>query len=427
MRLMKKSRIYTARYLLPISSVPVEDGALWIRDGRIAAAGRRKEVLRLAPNTPRTDFGDSILLPPLVNAHTHLELTKFPDWARSCGETLQSSSFVDWILKLVRIKRSLPLEVFTASLGEGIRCSLNAGTGAVGDILSYFPARQAYARCPLRGRLFLELLGRDDERWDGLLESAEEIVDQVPPGSVSYGLSPHSPYTLDEKYLRRAFARAQDRQLPATIHLAESGDETAFLAAMQGPLVERLFPLVGWGEPLPSAAGVSPVRYLEACGGLRREVLLVHCVHVDEDDIARISRSGAKVVLCPRSNARLGVGRAPLDKFLAAGVAPALGTDSMASNESLSIWDELAFARNWFGDMASPQQLLAMATLGGGQALGLDGEMGALHEGWGGHFQVLSPSRLPPARDLLEYLCSGCGTDLNQLNLDGREVLPRQR
>jgi aminodeoxyfutalosine deaminase len=421
---MEKVRIYTARYLLPVSSAPVEDGALLVQDGRIAAVGRRASVCRLALHAPRTDFGDAILLPPLVNAHTHLELTSFPDWAMAAGETLRPSSFVEWILEVVRIKRSLPLDAFTGSLAEGIRRSLRAGTGAVGDILSYFPARKAYAHCPLHGRAFLEVLGRSAERWDPLLASVERVLAQAPSGSIGFGLSPHSPYTLAEDYLRQAFDLARRRQLPATIHLAESADETAFLASSAGPLAERFYPLVGWGELLPATAGLSPVRYLQACGGLHPGVMLVHGVHVDAGDIALMAGHGTPVVLCPRSNARLGVGRAPLAGYLAAGVLLALGTDSMASNDSLSIWDELAFARQWFGDAVTPQQLLTMATLGGARALGLAGEIGSLQAGWGGHFQVLAPSRLPPAAELWDYLCGGCGDDVHQLYLNGREVLP---
>lgn len=421
---MENARIYTARYLLPISSAPVEDGALLVQAGRIAAVGRRDAVRRLAPHALGTDFGDAILLPPLVNAHTHLELTSYPDWAQAVGETRQPSSFVDWILQVVRIKRSLPLDAFAGSLAEGIRRSLRAGTGAVGDILSYFPARKAYAGCPLHGRSFLEVLGRSAERWDPLLESVERILDQALSGPIGLGLSPHSPYTLAEGYLHQAFDLARRRHLPATIHLAESADETAFLASMDGPLAERFYPLVGWGKLLPPAAGLSPVRYLQACGGLHPGVMLVHGVHVDEDDIALIADHGAPVVLCPRSNARLDVGRAPLAGYLAADALLALGTDSMASNDSLSIWDELAFARQWFGDAGTPQQLLTMATLGGARALGLAGEIGSLQAGWGGHFQVLAPSRLPPVAELWDYLCSGCGGDLQQLYLDGCEALP---
>lgn len=420
---MASSGLYIARYLLPQLGPPIEDGALLVRAGRIAAVGRRQDLLRENPQVPVSDFGDGILLPPLANAHTHLELTDFPAWARSCGETGTPGSFVDWILRVIRVKAAIPGTALAASVTNGVRQSLRAGTGAVGDILSYFPARSAHAASPLRGRLFLEVLGRQAQRWETLLNGVREVLDTAPPGHLGFGLSPHSPYTLAENYLRQALALAGP-ELPVAIHLAESAEETTFLAAADGPLVTRLYPRVGWGQLLPPPAGFSPVAYLQACGGLRPHTLLVHGVQVGAEDVARIARSGAAVALCPRSNARLEVGRVPLADYLAAGIPLALGTDSLASNDSLSVWDELAFAGAWFAAQTSPWQLLATATLGGARALGLDGEMGALAAGWGGHFQVLQPATMPNLAELGDYLCGGCGDDLTGLFLDGIDVLP---
>ncbi len=421
---MKNSRLYLARTLLPMVAPPMEDGALCVRAGRIVAVGHSREVMREFPDAPVTDFGDAILLPPLVNAHTHLELTNFPDWAKAAGETRQADSFVDWILKVVKVKSTLPREAYATSLAEGIRRSLQAGTGAVGDILSHFPARQAYAGCPLQGRIFLELLGRTRDRFDPLLAAANRILGEVPPGRPGYGISPHAPYTLDADYLRQSLDLGRQQSVPVMIHLAESAEESAFFRELSGPLVQRFYPMAGWGGLLPPAAGVSPVAYLKGLGGLHPGVLLVHGVQVDDSDIQLIARSGARVILCPRSNARLDVGRAPLDKYLAAGLLPALGTDSLASNCTLSIWDELAFARTWFGEEATPRQLLEMAILGGSHALNLKGELGCLAAGWGGHFQVLRPTSMPAPAEVYDYLCSGCGADLFQLFLDGRETLP---
>ncbi|GAB6081990.1 amidohydrolase family protein [Desulfuromonas carbonis] len=417
---MKSPRLFLARTLLPMVAPPLDDGALCVRNGRLVAVGHRREMMRQFPDAAVTDFGDAILLPPLINAHTHLELTNFPDWATAAGETRQADSFVDWILKVVKVKRTLPREAYATSLAEGIRRSLQAGTGAVGDILSHFPARQAYAGSPLRGRIFLELLGRTRDRFDPLLTEANRILGESPVGHPGYGLSPHSPYTLDAEYLRQSLDLGRQQSVPVMIHLAESAEESAFFRDLSGPLAQRFYPLAGWGNLLPPAAGVSPVAYLQRLGGLHPGVLLVHGVQVDDSDIQLIARSGARVVLCPRSNARLEVGRAPLDKYLAAGLLPALGSDSLASNGTLSIWDELAFARSWFGAAVSPQQLLEMAILGGSHALDLQGEMGSLAAGWGAHFQVLRPTSRPAPAEMYDYLCSGCGADLFQLVLDGR-------
>ena len=329
------------------------------------------------------------------------------------------------MLDLIRIKRSVPLEAFYPSLQDGLRRSLAAGTGAVGDIVSYLPARMAYAGSPLRGRVFLEVLGRDPGRWRVLLQTVGQVLDEEWRGPTRFGLSPHAPYTLSEECLQAVAEVARRRQLPLATHVAESAAEAAFLLEARGPLVDRLFPGVGWGDLVPPAAGLSPVAYLGRNGILQPGSLLVHGVHVSPADAERIAAAGASVVLCPRSNARLEVGRAPVETYLAAGINLALGTDSLASNDSLSIWDEVAFAQRWFAPALDPALLLRMATLGGARALGLEGEMGALVPGWGGNFQVLTLDRPVASGDLFEVLCNGSGRVVRQLYLGGEESLHR--
>ena len=419
---MNPTRIYTARYLLPICAPPVEDGALCVRDGRILAAGRRSEVCREAPGVPCTDFGDAVILPPLVNAHTHLELTHFPRWRTEAGETAVPESFVDWILQVIRVKRALPLDAYRPSLEEGLRLSLAAGTGAIGDILSCFPAREAYRGSPLRGRTYLEALGRDPARCRQLLAAIADLLEEGSFGPLEAGLSPHSPYTLSREYLEDVFDFCRRRRLPAAIHLAESGDESVFLAESAGPLAQRLYPAVGWEGMVPPPARRTSVAYLAETGGLGPRTLLIHGVQVTDEDVRRIAAAGASVVLCPRSNHRLQVGRAPVGRYLAAGVNLALGTDSLASCDSLSIWDEIAFARRVFGGEVDPARLLQMATLGGARALGVEKSCGALLPGLAADFQVVRPAVLPAADALEEALCDE-PPKVAALYLHGRNVL----
>jgi cytosine/adenosine deaminase-related metal-dependent hydrolase len=166
---------------------------------------------------------------------------------------------------------------------------------------------------------------------------------------------------------------------------------------------DELYAAAGW--PLPErASGLSPVAWLAAQGALSTQTLLIHGVQVDAADATRIASSGASVALCPRSNARLGVGTAPVALYKKAGVSLALGTDSLASNDSLSLWDELAFARSVYPEFP-PGELLHIATCGGAQALGLAAEMGKLLAGSGAHFQVLTAATLPPVAEIAEWLC----------------------
>lgn len=416
--------LFLSRYLLPVVSSPLEDGGLLVRDGRIVALGKRKSMTAAYPQAAVIDFGDAILLPPMVNAHTHLELTHFPRWAAEMGEDQTPSSFVDWILQVIRVKRGGKHDRYRPSVAEGIRRSLQAGTGAVGDVLSFFPARQAFANSPLKGRIYLETLGRDPAFNRQLLRSIGTILDESCAGALELGISPHSPYTLSGEYLEEVLGFARRRRAPSCMHFAESPDEVDFLCDSRGPLAETLYPFVGWQNMVPPPARRTPTTYLAERGGLVPSNLLVHGVQVSDEDAELLARSGATVVLCPRSNARLGVGRAPVELYRRAGVPLALGTDSLASCDSLSVWDELAFAHTWFEGRLAPRALLEMATLHGARALGLEGEMGALAAGQGGHFQVLSPAALPRLEELEEFLCApGRTAEVAALYIDSRDVL----
>lgn len=416
--------LYSARYLLPMGAPVIEGGALLVEGGRILAVGDAGQLRRQHPGVNLCDFGEGILLPPLVNAHTHLELTAFPQWAEHLGETSPPKSFVDWIKRVIRVKRGIDLNLFLPSLRSGIQQSLAAGTGAVGDILSYFPARDGYAGTQLRGTLFLETLGRDPGQGRKILQGIGALLDERYCGQVQLGLSPHSPYTLSLEYLQAVLDYGRRRRVRRSIHLGESPAESVFLADSSGEIAEILYPLVGWKDMVPPPARRSPVAYLKEAGGLHPDILLVHGVQVKDEDAAELGRAGVSMVLCPRSNARLEVGVAPVQLYLRHGVNLALGTDSLASCDSLSIWDEIVFARKSYAPWLDPPQLLRMATLQGAQALGLEGELGALRSGWGAHFQLLRPSNLPALGDLEEFLCSpGRSQEVAALFLGGRDVL----
>ncbi|BCA79683.1 amidohydrolase family protein [Desulfuromonas sp. AOP6] len=418
--------LYTARFVLPISAPPLEDGAIAVRDGRLLAVGSRPELLAAYPQARKVDFPDGILLPPLVNAHTHLELTHFPDWALKKGETSAPESFVDWIMQVVRVKRGLDSQLYQPSLEDGIGRCMAAGTGAVGDILSWFPARVAYRQVPLFGTLFLETLGRHPEHGRRLLNAVGEILREGRAGHLTFGLSPHSPYTLSDRYMEEVVDFARRQQTPLSIHLGESAEERTFLESSGGDLAQIFYPSVGWQQEVPPPAHRTPTAYLYERGGLLPSTLLAHGVQVDEEDIRLLSQKKVTLALCPRSNARLGVGRAPVALYRQAGVPLVLGTDSLASCDTLSIWDEMAFALDWFEGALTSVELLRMATSGGALALGLAGEMGCLQAGYGAHFQILRPQTLPSASGLFDFLCQpGRSEEVSSLFLSGRDVLQK--
>ena len=391
------AKLLHARYLLPCAGAPViEEGAVLFEGERITAVGSFPTLRHHAATV--IDYGDAVILPPLVNAHCHLELSHFPQWAIACNESTAPASFVGWIRRLIRVRRQVGIESYPAAVTAGIQQLLAAGTGAVGDILTSPGALDPLLASPLYGRIFFETIGLDEERFAPALEAAVASARSL-AFPLRGGLSPHATYTVSARHLQRAIAAG----LPLAIHCAESAEESLFLQQGRGAIADELYTAAGWSLP-ERAPGLSPVAWLATHGVLSPQTLLIHGVQVDASDVACIAGSGASVVLCPRSNARLGVGTAPVGLYKQAGVPLALGTDSLASNDSLSLWDELAFARSVYPEF-SPDELLAIATRGGAQALGLAQELGELTVGSGAHLQVLSAATLPSAAELAEWLC----------------------
>lgn len=418
-----ETMIFRARYLLPIVGPCLENGALLVRGGRIVAVDRADRLMAQGAGEV-VDFGEAVLLPPMANAHTHLELTHLPYWD-PYGRQRSIAGFTDWLLQLVSVLRGVPLEEFGYALSDGIRQLLRSGTGAVGDILSRVSARTAHEASPLRGRVFLEALGTDPERNRRTLQILQNILAEPAPGAMRYGLAPHSLYTLTPEFLGQISDLAAQLELTQSMHVAESPEETLLLRDGCGPIAERFYPQVGWGDRLPPASGRTPVDWLDRRKLLRPGDLLVHGVQVPPRDVDTIAARGLYVVLCPRSNHRLKVGRAPVAAYRSAGVPLVLGTDSLASCDSLSLWDEMAFAMRYFEGELDPATLLGMATFEGARALGLAGEMGALAPGYGAHFQVLQPAQLPPPAELEDFLCRpGRTKEVQALYLDGKPCNP---
>jgi len=417
------ARIYTAQYLYAANDALIEHGALLEDQGRILEVGTLSQIKKSAPSATLVDYGAALLLPAFVNAHTHLELSFYPEWASAASVSSEPSSFVEWILRLIKVKRSHSAEEMRPAIKAGIQMCLKSGTAAVGDILSWYEGRSAFAHTPLSGRVFLESLGQDLVVTQTQFKKLSSVLQEQGVGRFDFGLSPHSPYTIRPKYMSQLFEEAEKRQLGCATHIAESVAEVDFLDGGNGELVERLYSEVNWHQYIPKARHLRPIEYLAERGGLGPNQLLVHGVQLDDKEIAMIAAAGAQLVLCPRSNAQLQVGIAPVAKLKKAGVKLSLGTDSLASNKSLSIWDELAFAAATYADCLSPKELIALATCGGAAALGLQEQLGALKTGLRASFQVIALNEQHRPQKLLESLVTEReGRQVQALILDGQVV-----
>jgi cytosine/adenosine deaminase-related metal-dependent hydrolase len=370
-------RILSADWVLPVEGDPIENGAVAIEDGRIAAVGAAAEL------GEGERFPESAILPGFVNAHTHLEYAVYAGF----GDGL---SFGPWISTHVERKRRLDRPDMEAIARLGAAECLRSGITTVGDLAFSGASAHACARLGLRAIVYLEVFGLDAADAARQFGEKRAYVADALSDRVRIGISPHAPYTCSHE----VYAVAMDLGLPLATHLNESQDELDWLLRGEGPWQ----PL---GEMLVEPPGISGIRSLAAAGLLDERVAAAHCVKVDAEEIALLARHGVAVAHCPRSNALLGCGIAPLDELRAAGLRIGVGTDGVSSVPSHDFFEELrtvvsfARARSERAEALSASELLELATIGGACVLGLDGETGSIVPGKRADLTVLSLSGSP--------------------------------
>jgi cytosine/adenosine deaminase-related metal-dependent hydrolase len=277
-------------------------------------------------------------LRPLINAHTHLELGGFAHLLPPS----EGSPFVAWIQTLIAARRAIAndgLLPYQKAVEAGIAALRETGVTTVGDISATGVSVEPLLDSGLSGIVYLEVLGLEPTAALQRLREAQAKIDayRKRENAMRLGLTIHAPYSCHPDLFREGAKWCVAENVPLCVHIAESKAETELLQHGAGDFLELARTLKLPEFPVPRC---SPVAYLQDLGVLEAKPLLVHCVQVDEADIQRIARSGSKVVHCPRSNQRLQCGRMPLEKFLAAGVRVALGTDSLTSSPSLDIRHE---------------------------------------------------------------------------------------
>jgi cytosine/adenosine deaminase-related metal-dependent hydrolase len=369
---------YHAAWILPISQPPIQDGWVVVDRDRIAAFGRRNALSDAAADARihrEVDLGEVAVLPGLVNAHTHLELSYLRD------EVPPASAFVSWIRGVMAARQRRPDPRAPEILGaveSAIAEVRAAGTAIVGDISNTLVTFEPLARSPLAAVVFYELIRFNVADAAGLVDAAAaELAALRPTRRVRASLAAHAPYSV-APLLFRAIRRAAERDAftPCSVHLSESAEEVEFIRDGRGPW-RTLLEEVGAFDPGWVPPGVSPVQFLDEAGFLGSNVIAVHGVQMTLDDLGRLRARGTTLVTCPRSNGHTGAGAPPIQDFYDAGVRVAIGTDSLASAPDLNLFAELATLRALAPDVPA-SALLASATLHGARALGFDGEYGTI-------------------------------------------------
>lgn len=388
-------KILYAKYILPITSEIIEDGAIVVDAGKIVDFGVREEIdSKFKEVERRLDLKNALIMPGFVNAHTHLELSDikikrevkdFREWLYQIVEQRGKLFNVGGILGKIKFVRALLEKRWGKNVRKRIKEMLNSGTIAVGDVSNTGRLITTLLKAPIKVQIFIELISFEEERGREFFNIAKEIVSNANDVARKYNLerkfkvslAPHAPYSVSESLFR--LIKNFNIGSKTSVHLAEVIDEVEFIKSGTGFfrtfLIQRNRFDYSWSPP-----GVSPVKYLDKIGFLDENTLAVHCVNVDDEDIEILSERDVSVCTCPRSNFFLKVGKAPIRKFLDNGINVCIGTDSIASNRDLNILNELKFAREFYTDV-SDGELLKIATLNGAKALGFDNVCGSIEKG----------------------------------------------
>jgi len=427
--------LYLAKWVLPVESQPIEDGAVAIEGERVAAVGTRASLLSEFAGAAVKDFGEAALLPGLVNCHTHLELTAMRGFLER-----EEGDFFAWLKKitLARLERMTPDDLYV-SAAWGACEAARAGITSVGDASdAASPSMRALADVGLRGTVYQESFGPDAklarEHFTKLREKMLQLR-EFENLRVRLGVSPHAPYTVSAQQLELIARYALAEDLPLMMHAAESEAEMLLLLEGRGPFAEGFARRgIEWHAPR-----ISPIKYLAAHGILDTRPLLAHCIRADEKDIEIIKEADARIAHCPKSNAKLGHGRAPLASFVRHEVKVGFGSDSVASNNTCDLFEEARFATllsragvDTIEDerLMGAEYALHAATLGGARALGLEERTGALKKGMQADMIAVSlggAHQQPIYEPATALIFASSGRDVKMTMVAGQEIFDGAR
>lgn len=356
-------RLFHVDHLLPGETPPIADAAVVVdASGMVKDVGRATDVIPRSTGAAITRVR-GIAFPGLVNAHTHVELSAMR------GKVTAGRGFVPWVDELLGTRMEVVPEDDVEAIDAAARDLSRFATVAVGDVTNSLAAVSALAREGIGGSVFHEVFGQDRaavlRRIEGLRSELEERHGSWPTADLSYAPAAHTLYTTHADAVRALVDAAMRNDARSSIHLAEHPGERRAIEHGDGPVVT-------WFEARTKQRPDWPRRalfdYAAELGILREGMLLVHLTDARREELSRVAESGASVVLCPRSNLYIEAKLPPLLAALDAGIEPALGTDSLASNTSLDVLAEAKALADRFPSVP-PWQLVRMATWNGAQAL----------------------------------------------------------
>jgi cytosine/adenosine deaminase-related metal-dependent hydrolase len=409
--------IYKAAHIFTMAGEPIEGGSVLIRDDRICDIGT--DLIQKYSDEPVDDLGNCVLMPGFVNAHSHIDYT----WSRNQYDAL---NLWDWISRVgYRSGHQPDYDSALDSAILGAAECVRSGITCLGDSTLTGSAAEAMSKLGLRGIAYRELFGQSmgsdyPNQFQQKLDEVRELQERSSK-LVKIGLSPHTVYTTNVEVLELC----ADSGLPVAIHLAETWAEAEYTQKGAGPIA-------AWrnrmGRP-PMTCGLTPARILEKTGLLKKGTSLAHCVHLSDDEIELIAQSEASVAHCPRSNAYLGCGIAPITKLLAEGAVVGLGTDSEGSCMRFDFFEEMRFALGMArasrqdAEVITANDILRMATIVGAETLGLEKDVGTLEIGKRADILAIDMNDVLADENLSLAVLSRSQADVVMVMVDGVEIV----
>ncbi|HUJ70842.1 MAG TPA: amidohydrolase family protein [Verrucomicrobiae bacterium] len=363
--------ILRAKCVLPMDQPPIEDGAVAIEGDTIVAVGKSAEI-RAAHSGEVRDLGERVLAPGLINAHCHL------DYTRLRGEVEYRGSFTEWILQLVAAKQLHPDKEYVGGIQRGIEWLTRSGTTTIVNIESFPALIDQVVPTKLRVWWCLELM--DFNRSEEAKAAATGALEFIATHSVArggFGFSPHAPYTASGELYRLCAQYAYGRNIPLTTHLAESEEEDEMIRRGTGHMYDY-FTLAG--RDMSDCKRAGPTQLMSEYGVLGPHCIAAHVNYLTPVEVALLKQSGTHVVHCPKTHRFFNRGMPPLTIWKAQGINVCLGTDSMASNDNLSMLDEMQTLGQMFPHM-SAEELLEFATVNAAKALNQGEKLGKIAGG----------------------------------------------
>ncbi len=392
-----EERLYhRAKWVVAEPGVVFENGFVKVEGGKIVEVGTG----RVPKGQKPFDYGAGAIMPGVVNTHAHLELCRLKNLVS------WENGYRDWLVRLLEERMKLDRATVQKSEKKALQEMALSGVAAVGSVSTTAFDRELLQDSGLSGVWFREYIGNlngaDASQIDSLIADIEEGKNFG--RSVVHSMAIHAAHTTAPELVSKVFAAARRKNLLVSMHVAESEDEVEFVTTGKGPwadfLAFRGIRFSHWEIPAKS-----PVMYLEKLGVIGPNMLAVHLLHIDKKDAEILAKRGVKTCLCPRSNRNLHRRIPKLDLILEFGLKPCLGTDSLASCDSLDVFDEMAFLTRKCPSV-HPADILAMGTANGAAALGLHDRLGSLAPGKRAAM-VYAPVDASSAENVLESIVNG--------------------